>query len=57
MGVIGKRLKYVQLISEAGSHELPTTGAGETEVKEGKRRIKRKGGFGLPGIGWNPLPA
>jgi transposase-like protein len=52
VGVIGKRLKYVKLISEAGSHELPTTGTGQT--KEAKRQMKRKP-FG--GMGWSPLPA
>jgi hypothetical protein len=29
MGVIDRRLKYARLISEAGSHELPTKGHGK----------------------------
>jgi transposase-like protein len=52
MGIIGRRLKYAKLISEAGSHELPTTGPWYTqEEKERKRRMKRKP-FG--GLGWQP---
>jgi transposase-like protein len=49
VGVIGKRLKYVKLISEAGSHELPTAGAGEEETH--KRHMRRKP-FG--GLDWQP---
>ncbi|MGA2605057.1 MAG: IS1595 family transposase [Verrucomicrobiia bacterium] len=52
MGVIGRRLKYAKLISEAGSHELPTTGTGQE--KTGKRHMRHKP---LGGYGWNPLPA
>jgi hypothetical protein len=52
VGVIGKRLKYARLISEAGSHELPTTGTGEEKTE--KRAMKRKP-FG--GFGWTWQPA
>jgi transposase-like protein len=52
VGVIGRRLKYAKLISEAGSHELPTTGP--WEEKTGKRHMRHKP-FG--GFGWGPLPA
>jgi len=50
--VIGRRLKYAKLITEAGSHEPPATGPGE--AKTGKRRMRLKP---LGGYGWNPLPA
>ena|ERR1017187_1145508 len=51
VGVIGKRLKYVKLISEAGSHEVPTTGPWEAYDPATKRHMKRKA-FG--GLGWQP---
>jgi len=51
VGIIGKRLKYARLISEAGSHELPTTGPGE-EKKE-KRAVKQKPFDGL-GLTYQP---
>jgi transposase-like protein len=54
VGVIGKRLKYVKLISEASSHELPTTGAWQAYDPATKRHMKRKP-FG--GMGWSALPA
>jgi transposase-like protein len=54
VGVIGKRLKYAKLISEAGSPELPTTGTREAEEQKGKRHMRRKLHHGL---GWIPLTA
>jgi hypothetical protein len=54
VGVIGKRLKYVKLISVAGSHELPTTGPWQAYDKTHKRYMKRKP-FG--GMGYGALPA
>ncbi|HVM61701.1 MAG TPA: IS1595 family transposase [Verrucomicrobiae bacterium] len=47
MGVIGRRLKYAKLISEAGSHEETATGT--REAKTVKRHMKRRpfAGFGL----------
>ena len=46
-GVIGRRLTYLNLISEPGSHETTTTGTRETKTE--KRHMKRRpfGGFGL----------
>jgi transposase-like protein len=52
VGVIGKRLTYLKLITEPGSHELPKAGA--WEEKEAKRQMRCKP-FG--GMGLNPLPA
>jgi transposase-like protein len=54
VGVIGKRLKYAKLISEAGSHESTTAGTGEAPKEIRKRHMKHKP-FG--GFGWTPLPA
>jgi len=54
VGVIGRRLKYAKLISEAGSHEIPTTGTGEAQAKEGKRQMKRKQFTGFGGMGLQP---
>jgi transposase-like protein len=53
LGVIGKRLQYVKLIGQGGSSELPTTGPGEAQEQEGKRRMKRKPFV----VRWLPLPA
>jgi transposase-like protein len=58
VGVIGKRLTYFKLITEGGSHELPTTGT--WEEKEAKRQMRTKPeGWRKPfgGFGANPLPA
>jgi len=52
VGIIGKRLKYVKLISEAGSPVLPTTGTGEE--KKVRRYMRRKN---YTGFGFGPLPA
>ena len=43
VGVIGKRIKYATLISEAGSHELPTTGTREEKEARRKMRVKPEG--------------
>jgi len=55
VGVIGKRLTYFKLITEGGSHELPTTGTWR-ERGQASMRTKPEGWrkpFG--GFGANPL--
>ena len=54
IGVIGRRLTYTSLISESGSHEVPTTGPWQAYDPEARRRMKRKPSGN---IGLGPLPA
>src|ERR1039458_5511246 len=52
VGVVGRRLTYLKLITDPGSHELPK--AGTWQEKEPRRAMRRKP-FG--GMGWSPVTA